>query len=88
VLTDKDKAIESTSASALTFTVPTEASVAFPVGTVITVVQAAAGQLTIAGAGGVTVYGTPGLKLRAQWSTAQLVKRSANVWYLSGDLAA
>ena len=36
----------------------------------------------------VTVNGTPGLKLRAQWSAATLVKRDTNTWVLIGDTSA
>ena len=40
----------------------------------------------IAGASGVTVNGTPGLKLRTQWSVASLVKRGTDSWVLFGDV--
>jgi hypothetical protein len=43
--------------------------------------------------GTATVYGTPGLKLRAQYSMATLIKvtegsGSGDVWILTGDLTA
>ena len=41
----------------------------------------------IAGSG-ITILGTPGLKLRAQWSGATLVKLAANTWVVMGDLKA
>lgn len=89
VLTDSDlKLVELSNASAITLTVPTNASVAFPVGCQINIIQTAAGQVTVAGAGGVTVNATPGLKLRAQWSSATLIKRATDTWVLVGDLAA
>lgn len=87
-LSDAGAQVEVASASATTVTVPTDAAVAFPVGSTILLVQAGAGQVTVAGAAGVTVNATPGLKLYGQWSTALLVKRAANVWLLSGDLSA
>lgn len=71
-----------------TLTVPTNASVAFPIGTQIIILQTSALQVTLAGASGVTVSGTPGLKLRAQWSSATLIKRSENEWIALGDLSA
>ena len=46
------------------------------------------GGVTIAGDTGVTVYGTPGLKLRDQWSGATLVKLANNTWVAMGDLKA
>ena len=46
------------------------------------------GQTTINPTGGVTVNGTPGLKLRAQWSSCTLVKRATDTWVAMGDLSA
>lgn len=87
-LTDRDKIVELNNASAITLTVPLNSSVAFPVGSSITLLQTGAGQVTVAGAGGVTVNGTPGLKLRTQWSFATLIKRATDTWVISGDLSA
>ena len=87
-LTERDSMIEMGSASAITLTVPTNATVAWPVGTSIDILQTGAGQVTVAGAGGVTVNATPGLKLRAQWSSATLIKRATDTWVLVGDLSA
>lgn len=88
VLSDVGKQIEMDVATANTITVPTNASVAYPTGTVIVVVQAGAGQTTITPAGGVTVNGTPGLKLRTQWSVATITKRGTDTWLAAGDLSA
>ena len=88
VLADKDKLVEVSNASANTLTVPLNSSVAFPVGTQITVLQTGAGQTTITATGGVTVNATPGLKLRAQWSSVTLIKRAENTWVAIGDLQA
>jgi hypothetical protein len=87
VLSDKDKLIEMNSSSANTLTVPLNSSEAFPVGSQINILQTGTGQTTIAPVGGgVTINATPGLKLRAQWSSATLIKRAENVWVLAGDL--
>lgn len=88
VLTDAAKQIEMNVGSANTLTVPTNSSVPFPIGTVIVIVQSGSGQTTLAGAGGVTVNATPGLKLRTQWSVATLTKRGADTWLAAGDLIA
>jgi hypothetical protein len=56
-------------------------------GSIITILQTTSSQVTLVGAGTV-VNGTPGLKLRAQWSSATLVKRDANTWVALGDLVA
>lgn len=88
VLGDAGKLITLSHASAQTLTVPANASVAFPIGTAIVLQSIGAGQWTIAGAGGVTVSATPGLKLRAQFSRGSLIKAATNTWLFAGDLAA
>lgn len=87
-LTERDNLIEMGKATAQTLTIPANSSVAYPVGTSIDVLQTGAGQVTIAGAVGVTVNATPGLKLRAQWSSATLFKRATDTWIVMGDLSA
>ena len=88
VLTDDNRMVEMSNATGTTLTIPLNSSVAFPIGTMITILQTGAGQTTVAGAGGVTVNGTPGLKLRTQYSAATCIKRATNTWVLIGDLAA
>jgi len=87
-LTERDDLIEMSSASAMTLTIPTDATLNFPIGTSIDILQTSTGQVTIAGAGGVTVNATPGLKLRTTWSSCTLFKRAANTWVAYGDLSA
>jgi hypothetical protein len=86
VIADSFKMIEMSSGG--TLTIPLESSVNFPIGTAIDILQTGSSQVTIAGASGVTVNSTPGLKLRAQWSSATIVKRSADTWVAMGDLVA
>jgi hypothetical protein len=87
VLSDKDKLIEMNSSSANDLIVPLNSSQAFPIGSQINILQTGTGQTTIAPvSGGVTINATPGLKLRARWSSATLIKRAENVWVLAGDL--
>jgi archaellum component FlaC len=87
-LNERDTIVEINKSTAVTLTIPTNSSVAYPVGTTLDIIQTGAGQVTIAGAGGVTVNGTPGLKLRTQWSSATLLKRAENTWLVYGDLTA
>jgi hypothetical protein len=87
-LNHRDDLIEMGSASALTLTIPLNATIAYPVGTSIDILQTGAGQVTIAGTAGVTVNATPGLKLRTQWSSCTLFKRAENTWVVYGDLTA
>jgi len=88
VLTDQSDIVEMNVGSANNLTIPLNSSVAFPTGTVITILQTGAGQTTIVGTGGVTVNASPGLKLRGQWSGANLIKRGTDTWVAMGDLTA
>jgi hypothetical protein len=88
VLTDKNKMVEISNAGATTLTIPADNTVNMATGATLTILQTGAGQVTIAGASGVTVNATPGLKLRTQWSSATLIKRAANTWVALGDLSA
>ncbi|QDF17127.1 minor tail protein [Gordonia phage William] len=87
VLADANKAVEVTTATAVNLTIPTDASVAFPVGTVIEVDQMGAGKVTIVGASGVTIQSavTPPTT-RTQYSAVVLRKRAANLWLVTGDM--
>jgi hypothetical protein len=74
-------------ASAVTLTVPTD-TVPFAVGSMVTILQRGVGQVTVAATSPAVVNSTPGLKLRAQWSSAALVKLASNSWVLLGDTVA
>jgi hypothetical protein len=91
VLTDQYQVLVTRSnASASTLTIPTNASVAFPVGTVITVLNKGAGAVTISGAGGVTVLSAGAVAASptlAQYKSAALIQTSANNWYVVGAIA-
>ena len=90
-LTERDDLIEMYSASAgITLSIPTDATLDFPIVTSIDILQTGAGQVTIAAVtpGTTTVNATPGSKLRTQWSSATLFKRAANTWVIYGDLTA
>lgn len=88
VSTHTNYVIEANSSSALTITVPTNSSQAFPVGTALTIVRVGTGEVTISPDTGVTMNYAIGNKLRAQWSTATLRKRATDTWLLSGDTKA
>ena len=75
-------------AGAAVITVPTNASVAFPMYTRIDFVQLGAGQVSFAGAAGVTIYSSGSrLKLANIYSAATLLKVATDGWVLIGDLA-
>ena len=91
VLTDQYQVlITRSNASASTLTIPTNASVAFPVGTVITVLNKGAGAVTISGSGGVTVLSagaTAASPSLAQYKSCALIQVAANTWYVVGAIA-
>jgi hypothetical protein len=86
VLADAGKLITLSNAGAITFTLPLNSAVAYPIGTQINIMQIAAGKPTVA-AGGTTLTGTPSLGLRAQWSMATLIKIATDSWVMVGDMA-
>lgn len=81
---DKNKLVTITSATAANFTVP---SGVFSAGDVVYIARLGAGTVA-ATASGTTVNGTPGLNLRAQFSTAAIICTASNTFLLVGDLAA
>jgi hypothetical protein len=83
VLGDAGYVIECNNASAITLTVPTNASVAFPIGTRIDVYQMGAGQVTISSSA--TLRAPNGAKTAGQYSVLSLWKRATDEWVISGD---
>lgn len=87
-LTDDGDLVEMNVGTANNLTVPADNTVNFPIGTSIDILQVGAGQTTIVATSGVTINRSTGLKLRAQWSAATIIKRAANTWVAIGDLSA
>ena len=91
VLTDDGKLVTMDNGSANELTIPTNASVAFPVGTQILVEQEGAGTTTIVAVGSPpvpTINSAGGLlDCATQYSTLTLIKKAADIWLLTGDLA-
>ena len=86
-LTDVAKVITLTNASPITLTVPTNASVAFPVGTQILLYQGGAGQVTISSSATIRSEGSK-LKISAQYGVAGLLKLATDEWVAFGNLTA
>jgi hypothetical protein len=78
VLTDFTKLVTLSNASAVAVTLPLESSVAWPTGTQLRLLNQGAGTVTVAGAVGVTINGTP-LTL-TQYKGANLIKTGTNTW--------
>jgi hypothetical protein len=93
VLDDNSKLVTASNGSAQTYSIPTNASVAFPVGAQINIIQIGAGQVTInAVTSGTTTVASTGAtaaapKLRAQYSSATLIKVATDTWYVVGDIS-
>jgi hypothetical protein len=79
-------------ATAVAFKIPTNASVAFPVGTAITILNKGAGLCTISATTSATttvlsagaVAASPTL---AQYKTAVCIKTATDTWYVAGGIA-
>jgi hypothetical protein len=86
-LADNGRLVELNNTLSITLSVPTNTT-AFPVGSQINILQTGAGQVTVEALtpATTTVNATPGLSLRAQWSSATLIKRASEQWVLIGDL--
>jgi hypothetical protein len=93
VLTDNGKVVTMDNGSGNTFRLPTNASVAFPIGTQINVLQIGAGQTTInAVTSGTTTIQSTGAtpaapKLRVRYSAATCLKAGTDLWYVFGDIS-
>jgi hypothetical protein len=79
--------LKCTSGSATQILIPTNAAEAFSIGQRVDILQHGSGQVTVAPDTGVTLRATPTAKLRAQYSTASVVKIGTDEWLLVGDLA-
>lgn len=86
-LSDLGALVELNNASPITLTVPLDSSVAFVDGDRIDIVQTGAGQVTVVGAGGITLNAYDNqFKLNGQFAVATLIKRAANTWLLVGNI--
>ena len=79
-------------ATAIAFKIPTDASVAFPVGTALTVLNIGAGTCTISAVtpGTTTVLSAGAVAASPtldQYKTAVCIKTAANTWYVVGAIA-
>lgn len=81
-----DPIVYFTSASAVTVTVPLNATIAFPVNTQIDLVQLGAGAVTFVGAGGVTLTSQSGsFSIYGQYSGVSLLKTATDTWTIIGN---
>ena len=92
VLNDNGQVVTMNNASSNTLSIPTNASVAYPVGTQINVLQIGAGQTTIQAvtSGTTTILSTAATaaapKIRARYGMATCIKAATDTWYVVGDI--
>lgn len=93
VLTDQYQTlVVMNKATAVAFKIPTDASVAFPVGTAITIYNKGAGAVTVSAvtSGTTTVVSAgavPAAPTLAQYKTCVAIKLAANSWTIVGAVA-
>lgn len=93
VLNDQYQSLEiMNKATAIAFKIPTNASVAFPVGTVITVLNIGAGTCTISAVtpGTTTVLSAGAVAASptlTQYKSAACIKTATDTWYVVGAIA-
>jgi hypothetical protein len=76
-ITDKDQVVVFTNTANVTVTIPTNASVAFPIGSVVWLCRLGTGAVTLAAAGGVTLTKTGNLGQNEEF---YLRKRGTDSW--------
>jgi hypothetical protein len=91
-LSDGGSIVTLSNASAISLTIPTDASVAFPIGTQLNFIQIGAGQVTISAVTPATTFissngaASASPKLRTTFSSASAIKVAGNLWYVVGDI--
>jgi hypothetical protein len=89
LITDDGKLITMSNASANTFTVPPNSSVAFGIGTQLNIAQLGIGETSVVAGAGVTLNSAGAkLKLNAQYAICTCVKTDTNEWFVVGNLKA
>lgn len=82
---DKSKLVIVNSSSTANVTVP---SGVFSQGDIVFIARQGSGACALTAAAGVTITGTPGLALRAQYSVGAIVCTASNTFIATGDLSA
>lgn len=88
VFSERNSMVVVDSTPNVTATVPNNASVAYSIGTALSILQKGTGQVTIAGEAGVTFVTEVGLITTAQGAFATLLKIGTDEWAVSGSLSA
>ncbi len=86
-LRDADTLINFKNSANVTVTIPTNSSVAFPVGTIIFLQQTGTGAVTVAGQTGVVIQSLNSARtIAGRYAAAYIFKSVTNTWILVGNL--
>jgi hypothetical protein len=88
LLVDAGKTVLMDKSTAQTLTIPANSSIAFPVGTLINIVQTGDGQVSVAITTDTLNSSGAKVKLTGRYSAATLIKTTSTSWVLIGDLSA
>lgn len=87
-LVDAGQVVDISSPTLVTLTVPLNAIVAFPIGTLIFISQVSAGQVMLSPSAGVIIRQADNqFKTAKQWAEIKLRKRATDEWVLTGSTA-
>jgi hypothetical protein len=86
VLADRARLVRISTSGASTFTIPSNGSIPYPLGSILQVAQQFTGQVTVTAGAGATIRTPHGAKTAAQYSIASAVKVDTDEWYVTGDV--
>ena len=86
-INNKNRILKVNSSSALTLTIPSNASVPFPINTEVAIIREGSGTVSITPGSGVTLLSTDSKrKIKGQYSSAALLKTATDTWLLIGSI--
>jgi hypothetical protein len=86
-INNKNRILKVNSSSAITLTIPSNASVPFPINTEVAIIREGSGTVSIAPGSGVTLLSTDSKrKIKGQYSSAALLKTASDTWLLIGSI--
>jgi hypothetical protein len=86
-INNKNRILKVNSSSAITLTIPSNASVPFPINTEVAIIREGSGTVSISPGSGVTLLSTDSKrKIKGQYSSAALLKTASDTWLLIGSI--
>jgi hypothetical protein len=86
-LADAGRLVTISATTGVNVVIPAIASVSFSTGVHVDLLRLGTGPVTVTGATGVTINGTPGRSLRATYSAATCIHYEGDKWVVVGDLS-